>query len=126
MLLAALLFLAGAPLAAQDTTRADGGAWHTPDVVLLGASASTLALDWSMTLGIGAVDSLHEKNWILGRHPSRAAVDLYFSLAEVGNVVIASKLHGWKRSAWLAAVTLLEVRTLHRGARFNIPLRLPL
>jgi len=114
------LALLASPLVGQRSDQ-----WRTTDKALLVSSTALLMLDWFQTLGIAEIDTLHERNPILGRHPSAGTVNTYFLLTEAGNTIVALKLKGWKRSAWLAAVTAVELRALHRGARFGVTLRLP-
>ena len=98
-----LLFFAllGAPLAAAP--------WSESDTALEATYLVFHAVDWGQTLDIAARgDVYHEINPILGRHPARADVNLYFALTGVAHIALARWLDPPYRQIFQIATIALE------------------
>jgi len=113
----ALLLLAGCASIAQ----ADD--WSTADTVRQGVVTALLIADWAQTRWIvkNPVDS-HERNPILGEHPSAGQVNTYFAVAVIGHAAISYVLpRGWRdgwQYVWIG-VELETVRANYVGIRYG-------
>jgi len=52
--------------------------WPVEDKVLEGVFILAVAIDWKQTSDIGNHPELHERNRLMGRHPSHGAINTYF------------------------------------------------
>lgn len=98
--------------------------FDTTDKALFTASTIALVADWSQTRYIAAhPDRFYEQNPILGRHPSKQKVDLYFAGTIVGNYLIADALPSRYRKLWLGGVLAIELLLVahnkHIGIKFH-------
>ena len=108
--IAALLL--AAPAAAQDDpAQADDRRWSALDLTLESACVVTLAIDWLQTRPMND----EELNPLLGRHPSRTAVDVYFAGSALGHLAIAALLPRPWRTIWQATVVGMEIGVVSRN-----------
>ena len=80
-------------------------------------------LDWSQTQTIARHPAVwHERNPVLGLHPSVGAVNTYFAGAAVATAGVALVLEPGPRRWWLRAVTALELANVVRNRAIGITL----
>lgn len=100
----------------------------TLDKILLGLSQAAIMGDWTTTLDMSrrlgeGYREVGPGKIFLGSRPTPGRVNTVFALGSIGNAMIASQLPAKARKAWLAAVTLAELRyALHNraaGLRFS-------
>jgi len=122
----ALLLLA----ACVSIARADD--WSTADTVRQGALTALLVADWAQTRWIVKnPGDVHERNLILGPHPSTGQVNNYFAMVAVGHAAVSYTLprdwsffglHFNPREAWSyvwIGVELETVRANYVGIRYG-------
>ena len=101
---ALILALFSAPMAHA------GEPWDTTDKVLGATAASLLVVDWGQTLYIADnPDKYYERNIIMGEHPSRGQVNVYFATVLVGGYFFADWLSPDNRKRFLGTVSVIEV-----------------
>lgn len=102
VLLLALCLGMARPALAQD--------WDKTDLTLGAVALTATVIDWGQTRYIAKHPQLfHEKNPILGLHPSVGRVNTYFTGAIVGGAVVAHLLPGQYRKWFLGGVAVLEI-----------------
>jgi len=75
------------------STRAWADEWTREDVALESIYLGLHAVDWGQTLDIvQRGETYHERNPLLGHHPSRDQVSTYFALAGLAHVALAAWL----------------------------------
>lgn len=118
--LVALLGLAVAP--AQAQTQRALRAWSVSDGALAASFTGLLVADVGLT-HTGLAQGAHETNVFLGPHPSAGKVNTYGTASAVVVLGVAAALpHGWKRTAWLALATAVEVHAvLHNIGTISTP-----
>jgi hypothetical protein len=116
-----------APCAAQE--------WTKLDTFTEAASLAPMVADWAQTLNIewrnshkhlchDKLQACWERNPILGVHPSRAKVNLYFATVIVGHVLIAKKLdHGWGRYAFQGATFFYEYQVVEQNHKLGLAIK---
>lgn len=82
--------------------------FSTKDIVLQSISQGLLVADWQQTLDIKNHKTIHEKNPILGEHPSDARINAYFATAVVANQCAANYLDGDARTYFQTGIIILE------------------
>ena len=108
------LFLGGFAVYA----RAD---WDTTDKALGAAAVTTLVIDWGQTRSIAKNPSqYYETNSLLGQHPSMSAVNLHFSAAILGTLLIGNYLSPSNRKIFLGTITTVEFLTVGRNNALGI------
>ncbi len=89
----------------------DARRWSTLDLALESGCVLTLGLDWLQTRS----PNDEELNPLLGRHPSRTKVDVYFAGSALAHVAIAAVLPRPWRTVWQAAVMGMEIGVVNRN-----------
>ena len=119
LLLAACLLLSSMPanaaglFASKDWTQAD----TTRQVAL----TALQVIDWGQTLDIAAKpDDFHERNPILGNHPSRGQVNTMVALSIAGAWLIARKLPPKKRRIFQILVIGVESANVAQNHRIGL------
>jgi len=81
------------------------GKWTKPEIGLQTLSTGLQIIDWGTTLDM--VDrydeGYYELNPLLGKHPSRRAVNTYFAISIISNVLISHFLPSNLRKVWLGS-----------------------
>lgn len=75
---------------------------------LYGTALGTLVVDWGQTRAIVKDPKRHEKNPILGPHPTLEQVDTYFPAIILGTAISYPLLKPSMRPYFYGAITLLE------------------
>ena len=95
--------------------------WTSADTVAQGAVTALLIADWGQTRYIALnPQDWHEKNSLLGEHPSSGKVNDYFAAAIVGHAAISYLLpkdlrHGWQY-VWIG----IEANTVQNNRSLGI------
>ncbi len=89
-----LIILIGVTLAGCSTHASNWKEWDTEKRTVFAASNIALVADWSTTINITKRydENYHERNPILGRHPSRGDVNKYFVARTMLNYQMARYL----------------------------------
>jgi hypothetical protein len=96
--------------------------WETTDVVFEGVYLTLHAVDWGQTLDIASRgDRYHERNPLLGRHPTRGEVNTYFALTAAAHVALAHWLEPPYRAYFQLFTIALEASVT--AANYRIGLR---
>lgn len=105
-LLALMIALAPMPLwAAED--------WSKTDIAFEAAYLTLHVVDWGQTLDIvNRHETYHERNPILGKHPTREQVNTYFALTALAHIAIAHWLDTPYRNYFQIATIALEVAVI--------------
>lgn len=91
--------------------------WSAADKALLAGAIGTLSADWAQTRYIASHADYHEKNKMLGQHPSMGRVNWYFAGSIAGTVGIAYALPSNYRKIFLGGIVLLETSVvLHNNS----------
>ncbi len=110
-------------LAACASARADE--WTTRDTAMELVFASTLALDYSQTVGALRAGGFQESNPLLGHHPSALGLAGYNVGGLVLHAAVAAALPRPYREIWQAAGIGMELgavgHNLSVGARLTLP-----
>lgn len=102
LVIALLLLTAAMPARAADP-------WSTQDVALQATYTVLHVMDWGQTRYIAAHPDEHfERNPLLGRHPHKDTVDLYFAGTLVAHTVVTHLLPREWRPYWQAVTIGLE------------------
>lgn len=104
-----------------DSARAEDSAWDrffvphnwsTTEYAMLGVAEVAEVMDWRQTQNIGkncrSGGTLYEKNPILGKCPSNAAINTYFALSAVSIYLVGNALEGTWRKGWIISVGATE------------------
>lgn len=95
--------------------------WSPTDKALLATSTALLVADWGQTRYIAKnPDRFHEKNPLLGKHPSVGEVDGYFVTAIIGNYLLADVIGPTNRKWYLGGVTAMETVVVIRNRGIGI------
>ena len=82
-----------------------GSEWSKADTVLQSAFVCIALIDWGQTLEIVDNENYYETNTILGEHPGRSDVNIYFAsfivLHSVGSYIIPSEYRKYWQSFWI-------------------------
>lgn len=98
ILLALFIFLQGC-----STVQPTNKALFTTSTVLL-------AVDWAQTRYIAShPEEFHEKNPLLGRHPSVNKVDAYFAGVMAANLLLYNVLPEKYQKYWFTGLSIVEV-----------------
>lgn len=92
--------------------------WDNFDKGLAATSFALKVMDWRQTRQI-ASDPVHyrEMNPLLGDHPSKERVDLYFAASTIAEIGIAHILPSDWRKAWLLSwIALSGVMVMHNNS----------
>jgi hypothetical protein len=123
--LLATQILRGIEVAAEPLTPTDQ--WDQTDKVLATVTLTATLLDWGQTRYIAKHpqpdpnrDPYHEKNPILGKHPSTAKVDRYFVGAIAIGGLIAHHLPSRQRKYFLGGVAVVEICVAARNRSIGI------
>lgn len=91
--------------------------WTKSEICLQVSSIGLQVIDWGMTLDI--VDRKDEGYWeinpILGRHPSRGDVNIYFAISIASNMLVSHLLPSDWRKAWLSSRIIVSCYLIDRG-----------
>lgn len=80
------------------------------NLVLMGASTASLAIDWMQTRTIAKnPDRWYETNVVLGKHPSVDKVDIYFASVIAANIGLHWILPRDWQPYWYGAITSIEL-----------------
>jgi hypothetical protein len=109
-----------AVLAVLAAGRVEAADWSRDDTARQVGVTLLLCADWMQTLDIAEhPDRFHEYNPILGEHPSRGRVNMYFAAAVVGVGVIAwvlpPKWRRWFQWGVIAVETACVVNNFGHG-----------
>ena len=97
--------------------------WTKLDHTLQAAYTTTLIADWSQTLGIAEKPGGWEANPILGKHPSRAKINVYFTLSVASGYWLADQLTPPWRRVWQVTVILFQVFIVQRNIELGYKFR---
>jgi len=79
--------------------------WTTQDTILQSSFVCIALIDWGQTLEIVDNENYYETNTILGEHPGRSYVNIYFAsfivLHSVGSYIIPSEYRKYWQSFWI-------------------------
>lgn len=117
ILIIALSILTTAPCMAADP-------WSKQDIALEGAVIALLAVDWAQTRYISThPDQFYERNPLLGEHPSRKNVDLYFAGAVAAHIAITHFLPAIWRPGLQVPLIVLQFGAVTRNNQIGIGMR---
>src|SRR6266700_1924855 len=98
--------------------------WSKADVGREIAFGALLAVDWAQTREIAAhPERYHERNPVIGEHPSSGRVDAYMLAAGALHLGIANLLSGDWRSAWQWGGIVIEAGAI--GSNYLIGIGVP-
>lgn len=90
------------------TTKAEAfDNWTTDEKRMFWLSEALIIADWTQTRQIVNNPNYYEKNVLLGKHPSREAVDRHFIGGLIGNYLLADYL-GENRMIYLSTMSIVE------------------
>jgi hypothetical protein len=91
---------------------AHAGDWSTQDAVLEAVYLGLSAIDWHQSLAISTDDKegWYERNTILGKHPSRGQVNLYFAACTLLHPLVTWLFPPSLRPYWQGASVGFEGR----------------
>ncbi len=116
-IVAAISFLVG------TTTAFAFDEWTKKDTIYQLTYATLHIVDWGQTRYIAKnPDRFHEKNLVLGKHPSAAEVDVYFAATLVAHTGIAYILPTEYRRIWQCVWIGVEGGCVARNFRLGIKL----
>lgn len=93
-----------------------GKDFDTTDKVMLSTALAGLIADRNQTRKIAKnPERFHERNQILGRHPSKGKVDGYFGLAGLGGLMAARALPSDERKWLLGLGTLGQLHQVNQN-----------
>lgn len=94
------------------------------DIALEGAYTVLHVMDWNQTRAIAARPrDFHEKNLVLGEHPSGARVDRYFASTLAAHWAITYALpEGW-RKPWIGLGIAVEATVVRRNYMIGLSAR---
>lgn len=98
--------------------------WTKRQMVLQGMTSFSYIIDWGQTLDIVAnPDEYYETNPILGKHPSKNDVHLYFTSLIASHLLITHLLPTKYREPWLSGTLMVSVGYINNnyslGLRIN-------
>ena len=97
--------------------------WTTRDTILQVTCSALKTIDWLQTREIAVNPKYYELNPILGKHPSRRKVDIYFASTLVGHAAISYLLphpyRTWWQCCWIGISATTVTRNYRLGIRFN-------
>ena len=112
-----MLFVLTAPASAFDK-------WDKPDIALATASLAVHAMDWRQTRHIAEnPDKYYETNPVLGNHPSKGEVDVYFATTALAQIAIAHCLPSVYRKSWLGVMIGIGGASIYENCRIGIGMR---
>jgi len=100
------------------------GEWTTQDAMMQGALSLSLGVDYLQTIEITRNDNYYETNLILGKHPTKTDVGLYFSGCLVGSYLIARALPRRYRTIFQGIVIGGQISTIIRNYQLGIRIRI--
>jgi hypothetical protein len=96
--------------------------WSKTDIVFEATYLTLHLVDWGQTLDIvNRHETYHERNPILGKHPTREQVNTYFALTALAHLAIANWLDAPYRNYFQVGTIALEAVVI--GNNFAIGLR---
>lgn len=94
------------------------------DKILLTSSLVLLTEDWRQSRYISEnPNDYREQNFILGDHPDKSDVDLYFGISTIAVCGIAYILPSKYRKWWLSAVVVTEGYSVLRNNHVGVGIR---
>ena len=87
-------------LAVSNSFASLSSEWDTSTIAKELIFLYTLSNDWQQTLDITRDQTLHEENHILGEHPSRNSINLYFASCAAGHALITHLLPKQYKKIW--------------------------
>jgi hypothetical protein len=102
-----ILAIACLPLAASTQ-------WTTTDTILEVASEAGLAGEWAQMTNAPSICGIDQK--IMGAHPKRANLNMYFAGWLIAHPLISMVLPGPYRNAWQGATIGFEIVVNQRNA----------
>jgi hypothetical protein len=97
--------------------------WSKTDIAFEATYLTMHALDWGQTLDIAERnDTYHERNPLLGKHPTRGGVNTYFALTALLHLAIANWLDAPARTYFQIGSIALEATVI--GNNYSIGLKL--
>lgn len=78
-------------------------------------SGALLVVDWLQTRHISSTDQFYETNPILGEHPSRGNVNLYFATALLINYTMPEE--------WAPYVAFVQASVVDNNVRLGVQLK---
>jgi hypothetical protein len=93
--------------------------WTDTDKMLLASSTVMIMADWAQTRYIVRHPEYHERNRIMGPHPTMGIVNSYFIGALAANYLIAEYFPG-TRTELLIAVTVVEGITVRQNRMLGL------
>lgn len=98
-----------------------GNPWRQEDTLRQTAFVGITTIDWMQTRQIADnPNKFYETNPILGRHPSKNEINLYFAGSVLAHTAIAAALpHGW-RDWWQSLAIGLETGVVAHNASIGI------
>ena len=65
--------------------------WSKTDIVLQSAYTAVTIIDWGQTLNISKnTNKFEEQNFMLGQHPSKSKVNIYFPVMITANFIVSA------------------------------------
>jgi len=102
------------------TARA-GDDWNQADTVRQVIASGFIVLDWSQTLYIADhPDQFYETNSIMGKHPSRATVNVYMLTNLISHHTIARWLSPSSRKWFQYSTIAVEAYWIHHNIQIGI------
>lgn len=96
--------------------------WNRTDVMFEATYLTLHVVDWGQTLNIvSRDDKYHERNIILGKHPSRGDVNTYFAVTALLHVALANYLDRPARNYFQIGTIALEAAVI--GNNYQIGLK---
>lgn len=96
--------------------------WSRQDIALQTIYSGLHIIDWGQTLDIARHPRMRETNYILGRRPSRGAINIYMGSTLVVNALVTHILPASHRVYWQTSGIVIEA--LMDGNNYGLKLRL--
>ena len=93
--------------------------WSKQDIALQALYTGLHVTDWGQSRYITKhPDKYYEKNWVLGKYPSKDTVDIYFASTLVGHTLVTHMLPKDYRILWQFMTILVELSVV--PSNFNM------
>lgn len=94
--------------------------WTTGEKAGFGFMLGVKSLDWRQTIKITESDDYYELNPILGKYPSRSAVNNYFLATTVASYIVADQVGGRWRPTVIAVMTVISAAFVSHNIQMGI------